>query len=483
MRAWRKLLSGGERGTKRIKKGCAIDLKAQEKLNVIIVGTGYVGLTTGLALGYLGHKVTCVDKDTAIIDKLERGISTIYEPGLEELLQDKGNLVQFTDKLLGNLPDADIIVIAVGTPSKSNGDTDLSFVEAVAQEIGGAMDPDQPPVIVNKSTVPIGTARRVETVIKEELERRGKSSNLSVASNPEFLREGAALHDTFYPDRIVVGANDMRALNLLRQMYAPILEQTFTPPQAVPRPEGYGLPALVTTSPTSAELIKYSANAFLAMKISFINEFATIAEKVGADINEVAKGIGLDKRIGTGFLKAGVGWGGSCFPKDVRSILFTAGQYNCELQLINAALEVNKKQRMKIIEKLQQSLKVVRGSTIGLLGLAFKPNTDDIRESPAIDIIKELLDMGARVKVYDPVAQDKYRETYPEQKIVYCDSAAEAAKECDALAILTDWDEFWQLPWKDIGETMDQKIIIDGRNMLNCEELKKHGFIYSGIGR
>ena len=458
-------------------------MKADEKLNIIIVGTGYVGLTTGLALGYLGHNVTCVDKDTAIVDKLERGISTIYEPGLEELLKDSGKMINFTENMLGRLPAADIIIIAVGTPSKGNGDTDLSFVEAVAREIGAAMDPDSPPVIVNKSTVPIGTARRVETVIKEELERRGAACTFCVASNPEFLREGAALHDTFYPDRIVVGAESVQALNLLRQMYAPILEQTFTPPHAVPRPEGYTLPALVTTSPTSAELIKYTANAFLAMKISFINEFATIAEKVGADITEVAKGIGLDKRIGPGFLKAGVGWGGSCFPKDVRSILFTSSQYNCELQLVQAALEVNRLQRKKVIEKLQQNLKVIRGSTIGLLGLAFKPNTDDIRESPAIDVIRELLDMGARVKVYDPVARDRYRQAYPEQDIVYCESASEAARESDALVLLTDWDEFWHLPWAEIGESMSKKIIIDGRNILDRDALIKSGFTYSGIGR
>jgi UDPglucose 6-dehydrogenase len=458
-------------------------LKAAEKLNVIIVGTGYVGLTTGLALGYLGHKVVCVDKDTAIIDKLERGISTIFEPGLEELLQESGKLVTFTESVTGHLPQADIVVIAVGTPSKSNGDTDLSFVEAVAHEIGEAIDPLCPPVIVNKSTVPIGTARRVETVVREELERRGAACHISVASNPEFLREGAALHDTFYPDRIVVGAEDMRALNLLRQMYAPILEQTFTPPPAVPRPEGYSLPALVTTSPTSAELIKYTANAFLATKISFINEFATLAEKVGADITEVAKGIGLDKRIGAGFLNAGVGWGGSCFPKDVRSILFTGSQYHCELQLVQAALEVNQRQRMKVIEKLQQTLKVIRGSTVGILGLAFKPNTDDIRESPAIDVIRELLDMGARVKVFDPVAQDKYGQTYPEQNIVYCASAAETARDSDALVLLTDWNQFRHLPWAEIGESMKRKIVIDGRNMLNSEELNREGFIYSGIGR
>ncbi len=458
-------------------------MKVDDKLNIVIVGTGYVGLTTGLALGYLGHNVTCVDNDTAIIDKLERGISTIFEPGLEELLKDSCETINFTRDMLGRLPDADIVIIAVGTPSKENGDTDLSYVEAVAREIGAAMDPENPPVIVNKSTVPIGTARRVETVIKEELERRGTTCNFCVASNPEFLREGAALHDTFYPDRIVVGVENVQALNLLRQMYAPILEQTFAPPPAVPRPEGITLPALVTTSPTSAELIKYTANAFLAMKISFINEFATIAEKVGADITEVAKGIGLDKRIGPGFLKAGAGWGGSCFPKDVRSILFTCSQYNCELQLVQAALEVNKRQRMKIIEKLQQTLKVIRGSTIGLLGLAFKPNTDDIRESPAIDVIRELLDMGARVKVYDPIAMDKYRQAYPEQKIIYCKSASEAAQESDALVLLTDWDEFRHLPWVEIGETMSKKIIIDGRNMLDCDLLIKNGFTYSGMGR
>ncbi len=464
-------------------KGRGCSLKAAEKLNIIIVGTGYVGLTTGMALGYLGHNVTCVDNDMSIIDRLERGISTIFEPGLEELLKDSGEMVDFVDNMFEQLPSADIVIIAVGTPSKSNGDTDLSFVEAVAREIGAAMDPESPPVIINKSTVPIGTARRVETVIKEELERRGVSCNFSVASNPEFLREGSALHDTFYPDRIVVGTEDVKALNLIRQMYAPILEQTFTPPPAVPRTEGYSLPALVTTSPTSAELIKYTANAFLATKISFINEFATIAEKVGADINEVAKGIGLDKRIGPGFLKAGVGWGGSCFPKDVRSILFTSSQYNCELQLVQAALEVNRRQRMKVIEKLQQTLKVIRGSTVGLLGLAFKPNTDDIRESPAIEVIKELLDMGARVKAYDPIAREKYKQAYPEQNIVYCNSAAEAAQNSDALVLLTDWDEFWHLPWEEIAESMGQKIIIDGRNMLNSEELRRLGFTYTGIGR
>ncbi len=458
-------------------------MRESEKLKVVIVGTGYVGLTTGMALAYLGHRVICVDRDSEIVEKLKAGIPTIYEPGLKELLEEVGSAVAFESDLVPVLNGSDVAIIAVGTPSKDNGDTDLSFVEAVAREIGRTLDPEKSPVIVNKSTVPIGTARRVETVIREELERREIQGRISVASNPEFLREGAALHDTFYPDRIVVGTEDIGALNLLRQMYAPILEQTFTPPLAVPRPEGFNLPALVSTSPTSAELIKYTANAFLAMKISFINEFATIAEKVGADITEVAKGIGLDKRIGPGFLKAGAGWGGSCFPKDVRSILFTGRQYNCELALVQAALEVNRLQRKKVIEKLQGLLKVIRGSTVGILGLAFKPNTDDIRESPAIDVIAELLDMGARVKIYDPVAMERYHQSYPDQQVVYCATAEETARDSDALVLLTDWDQFSHLPWEEMAASMGSRVLVDGRNLLDGEKMRALGFAYSGIGR
>ncbi len=459
-------------------------MKNREKLNIIIAGTGYVGLTTGVALGYLGHNVTCVDKNTAIIDKLERGMSTIFEPGLESLLENRGANLTFTADLTGNISEADIIIIAVGTPSKSNGDTDLSYVEAVASEIGAALDErEYPLVVVNKSTVPIGTARRVETVIREELEERGRKASFCVASNPEFLREGSALHDTFYPDRIVIGADDMRAFNLIRQMYSPILEQTFVPPQAIPRPEGFNLPALLTTSATSAELIKYTANSFLAMKISFINEIASLAEKVGADIGEVARGIGLDKRIGQGFLNAGAGWGGSCFPKDVRSLLFAGSQYNCDLKLIHAAHDVNRGQRKKMIEKLQQMLKVIRGSTIGVLGLAFKPNTDDIRESPAIDIIAELLDMGARVKAYDPVAAEKYCSQFPDQNIKICSSVEEAATDSDALLLLTDWNEFHHQSWADVCKVMNRRVFVDGRNMLKREEMVSLGFEYSGVGR
>ena len=458
-------------------------MKSKTGLDILIIGTGYVGLTTGLALFYLGHRVTCADKDSEIITRLRQGSSPIFEPGLQDLLIEQRKKIQFVHSITEHIPKVDIAIVAVGTPSKENGDTDLSFVEEVAREIGTSLLPGKPLLVVNKSTVPIGTARRVKTVISEELNKKGVRCSVSVASNPEFLSEGAALQDTLYPDRIVVGAEDLFSVNLLRQMYAPILEQSFIPPKAVPRPEGYVFPAFLTTSPTSAELIKYTANAFLALKISYVNEIAGIAERVGADIGEVARGIGLDKRIGPRFLNAGVGWGGSCFPKDIRSILYTGKQYGYEMPLVQAAYDVNKRQRKIVIEKLQATIKVIRGSTIGLLGLAFKPNTDDVRESPAIDIIQDLLEMGARVRAYDPVAMDNYRRCYPHQELVYAASAQEAARDADALVLITDWEEFRRAPWAEIGEKMSRKILIDGRNLLQKEEMCELGFTYLGIGR
>lgn len=452
------------------------------RLNISIVGTGYVGLTTGLAFAFLGHRVYCIDHNKEVVGRLQSGEPTIYEQGLRELMHESAPNITFGNSLAVSLHLSDLVILAVGTPSKENGDTDLSYVELAAREIGRLMLPDKPLVIVNKSTVPLGTARRVEKVIKEELERRRCRTNFSVASNPEFLREGAALHDALYPDRIVVGADNFRAVNVLRQLYTPILEQTFIPPKAVPRPENYRLPVFVTTTPTSAELIKYASNAFLAMKVSFINEFACIAEKTGADIQEVAKGIGLDQRIGPGFLQAGAGWGGSCFPKDTRSILFTAGQYGLEMPLVDAAIRVNQRQRKRIIEKLQETLKVIRGSTIGILGLAFKPNTDDIRESPAIDVIKALLEMGAGVKVYDPVAMPKYRSSNPGQEVVYVSSVEEAAQSSDALVLLTGWEEFQRQTWPDLIGLMRLPVFIDGRNHLDSEAMRRWGYTYLGMG-
>lgn len=457
-------------------------MKTKDALQITIIGAGYVGLTTGLSLAYLGHRVTCIDKNASIVEKLQAGQAVTHEPGLAELLAEAGKRIAFgTD--LAEAGHADIFIIAVGTPAKENGDADLSFVEAAAREIGEVLEDGSTPVIVNKSTVPIGSARRVEAVIRSCLEKRGVQVDIAVASNPEFLREGAALHDTFYPDRIVVGANDVQAVNALRQMYGAVLEQTFTPPRAVPRPQGYGLPVFVTTAPASAELIKYAANSFLAMKISFANEFAGLAERVGADMGEVARGIGLDRRIGPSFLAAGAGWGGSCFPKDTRAVLYTGSQYAYEMPLVEAAVRVNKRQRKCMVEKLQTVLKVIRGNTIGVLGLSFKPDTDDLRESPALEVVQLLLEMGARVRVYDPVAMANCREQYADLEVEYAGSVQEAAAGCDALVLLTDWQEFAYADWQAVGSGMRQRIMVDGRNMLDKESLEACGFTYLGVGR
>ena len=456
-------------------------MRAQEALKITVIGTGYVGLTTGLALAYLGHKVSCVDNDPEIVEKLKKGQPSFHEPGAAELLKETVPRMRFTENL-ADAAGADVYIIAVGTPSKENGDADLSFVEETARQIGELLGEGEKTVVVNKSTVPIGTARRVEAVIKNTLRKKGVAADVVVASNPEFLREGAALSDTFYPERIVVGAEDVRAFNLLRQMYAPILEQTFVPPKTVPRPKDYVLPVYVTTSPASAELIKYANNAFLAMKISFINEFAGLAEKVGANIKEVARGIGLDKRIGPHFLAAGAGWGGSCLPKDTRAILYTGAQYDYRMPLVEAACEVNRRQRRLMVEKLLAALKVVRGRTIGVLGLSFKPNTDDLRDSPALEIMEMLLELGALVKAYDPVSMENCRRNFPNLEVEYADSALELAEGCDALALVTDWEEFAYLPWEEVGRRMRQKIIVDGRNMLPAEELRRLGFVYIGMG-
>ncbi|MGI6575374.1 MAG: UDP-glucose dehydrogenase family protein [bacterium] len=453
------------------------------KLKVVIVGTGYVGLTTGVGLAYLGHEVTCVDVNPDIISRLQKGQATIYENGLAELMEAAFERLSFTTSLPEVLHGADVIFIAVGTPSKANGDAEISAIEKVAKTIGNNLKEGDSPVIVNKSTVPIGSCRRVETVIRKELERRNMQGQFFVVSNPEFLREGVAVGDTLYPDRIVIGANEAEAVNKLRQLYAPILEQTFTPPTCAPRPQGYEKPAFIVTDPVSAELIKYAANAFLPMKISFINEIAGLAEKVGADIKEVVRGIGTDKRIGPHFLGAGIGWGGSCFGKDTRAILATAKQYNVPLDLVETAIAVNYRQRLSAVEKLQGVLQNIRGCTIGILGLAFKPGTDDLRDSPAIDIIERLLEFGAFVKVYDPVAMANFQKQYGNLPVEYADGVDGLGQGCDALLLVTDWPQFVDINWKQVGAVMRRKVLIDGRNMFDRHELEQAGFVYRGVGR
>lgn len=452
-------------------------------MRVVIIGTGYVGLTTGVALAYLGHQVVGVDKDLRKLELLQKGKSPIHEPGLEELMHQASSNLKFTSNTSDAVADADLIMIAVGTPQKENGEADILFVEEATREIAQGFKPQRTYTVVIKSTVPLGTNRRVAQVIKRVLIEREAEAQVFQASNPEFLREGVALHDTFYPDRIVVGAENEEAVEAIRRLYRPILEQTFDAPAFLPRPEGYGLPPLVTTDPTSAEMIKYAANAFLAVKISFINEIAGLCDKVGADVTEVARGIGLDSRIGSRFLSAGLGWGGSCFPKDTAALVAVASEYNYSLPIVQAAREVNFRQRLLILEKLQSALKVLRGRTIGVLGLAFKPNTDDVRESPALEIIHLLAERGAHIQAHDPVAIPKAREAVKDIEVEFKDNPYQVADGADAIVVATEWDEYRTLDLRELSQRMHTPILVDGRNIYRPEEVKVAGLLYMGVGR
>ena len=483
-------------------------------MKVCVVGTGYVGLVTGTCLASLGRDVICVDIDERKIAMLRDGQSPIYEPGLDQLIASsvqRGKLWFSTD-LPSSVKASEIIFIAVGTPPLPSGRANLSYVEAVARQIGRILDCEQRRVIVNKSTVPIGSGNWVEMLVKEGLNEnpayqeklasaaRSQSGGAGatttrrlnglkpedlflVASNPEFLREGSAIADTFYPDRIVIGATDLYAAERLRALYEPIVEQTFSPPASAARPAGFTAVPVVTTDLQSAEMIKYAANAFLATKISFANEIANICERVGADIKEVVRGFGLDSRIGPKFLNAGAGWGGSCFGKDVSALIDIAKEYGYEPALLHSTVEVNKRQRQVVVHKLQETLKIIKGKTIGLLGLAFKPETDDLRDAPALEIAMQLLEMGARVKAYDPIANDVCRAQHPDLKIEYAGDAIGLADDCDAIVIVTEWEEFRYLDLDQVGEVMRNKVLIDGRNVLDPDAVLKAGFVYRGIGR
>lgn len=422
-------------------------------MQVTIIGSGYVGLTTGVALAYLGHQVTLLDKNPAVVSALVKGSCTIYEYGMDELMQSARHNISFTTSFAG-IGSSRVILIAVGTPPKSSGDADLGFVENAVAQIAGHLDGTNYPVIVNKSTVPPGTASRVKTLVNNILLGKGIYSGVKVASNPEFLREGTAFLDALYPDRIIIGAEDRSTTEVLIELYNPIIKQSFTAPACLPRPKGYAGPVLFATNPLNAELIKYASNAFLAMKISFINEFAGLAELLNADIVDVAYGMGLDSRIGDKFLRAGVGWGGSCFGKDARAILYTAQKYGYSLPLVQAAIEVNDRQKKLVTSKIRSSLKTIPGSTIGIIGLAFKPGTDDCRETPATDLISELLNMGAFIKVYDPMAMENYQKQNPGLPVEYAADLADLAAGCDALVLLTEWEQFKNADWQSLRQLM-----------------------------
>ncbi len=458
-------------------------------MRVTVIGTGYVGTVTGACLAYFGHRVTCVDTDARKIEKLRQGEMPIYEPCLKELLElacARGG-IDFTTELAAPAAESDVIFIAVGTPPMPTGEANLSYLEAAARSIGAAMDGTKFRVVVNKSTVPVGSGNLVETLVREGIEEvhpgERKRIRFGVASNPEFLREGSAIADSLYPDRIVLGAAEECTLQMLRQLYEPLVTQDFPAPDFLPRPADMCAVPVVTTTLTSAEMIKYAANAFLAVKIGFANEVANICERVGAEAPEVMAGIGLDARIGARFLNPGLGWGGSCFGKDIQSLLHTAHEYGYQSRLLEAALEVNRAQRQLVIQKLQEKLFILKGRTIALLGLAFKPETDDLRDAPSLQIAERLIQMGARVKAYDPIAMQACREQHSSLRIQYCDSAEEAAHEADALVLVTEWRQFASLDLARLAGRMTQTILVDGRNLFDPEAARQAGFDYCGIGR
>jgi UDPglucose 6-dehydrogenase len=451
-------------------------------MKVTIVGTGYVGLTTGACLALLGHDVTCLDVDAAKVETLRAGRSPIYEPHLEDLLAEAWDQLTFTTEYAEAVPGSNVVFIAVGTPSLADGSPDLRYLEAAATSIGEHLGAGFT-VVVNKSTVPIGSGNWVDAIVRESYRRHhhegpAPTDVFTVASNPEFLREGSAIHDTLYPDRVVIGADDPRALEVLNRLYRPILDQSFTPPTFAPRPEDFGAVPLVATDAASAELIKYAANAFLALKISYINEIGQLATKVGADIIQVARGAGLDQRIGSRFLQPGIGWGGSCFGKDTAALVSTAGDYGLAMPIVAATREVNRHQRELVVTRLLDELRILKGRTIGLLGLAFKPNTDDLRDAPSIDIARTLLERGARLRLHDPVAMRRFEREHPDLAPYLCETPEEVADGAEALVLVTEWPHYLDLDWAKLAVVMRSPIMFDGRHALDAQRLTRAGFRY-----
>src|SRR5499427_884664 len=433
-------------------------------MRIAMIGTGYVGLVSGACIADFGHQVTCVDKEASKIDGLNAGEIPIYEPGLKELVASNARQgrLSFTTNLAEGLDGAAAIFIAVGTPSRrGDGHADLSYVYGAAREIAAALKGFT--VIITKSTVPVGTGDEVERIIRE----LRPDAQFAVVSNPEFLREGAAIHDFKHPDRIVIGTEDERAKRVLAEIYRPLyLNQA----------------PILYTGRRTAELIKYAANAFLATKITFINEIADLCEKLGSDVQEVAQGIGLDKRIGSKFLHAGPGFGGSCFPKDVRALIKTAQDYEVPMRILEAAEAVNDTRKRAMARKVSSAFAgILRGKTVAVLGLTFKPNTDDMREAPSIPLITALQDMGAKVRVYDPVGMEQAKQVLAD--VTYYQGPYDCVEEADAAVIVTEWEHFRALDLERLRDLMACPVIVDLRNIYCPEDMKKRGFAYASVGR
>lgn len=437
-------------------------------MKITVVGTGYVGLVTGTCLADVGIEVVCVDIDKAKIEKLKKGIIPIYEPGLEELVvrNHKNGRLKFTTDLEEAIQGSEVVFIAVGTPPGEDGSADLSYVLGVAKEIGEKMEDYL--VVATKSTVPVGTGLKVKSEIERALKERNSNLGFSVASNPEFLKEGAAVEDFLKPDRIVIGTEDERARKIMHRLYKPFQLNG---------------ERIVYMDIPSAEMTKYTANAMLATKISFMNDIANLCERVGADVNMVRKGIGSDPRIGNKFIYPGVGYGGSCFPKDVKAIIRTAKQYNYDLKVLQAVEEVNDAQKHVLVDKVRKHFgDDLNGKTFAIWGLSFKPNTDDMREAPSLVIIDELKKYGAEINAYDPVAMEHAQEYYLGDRVVYAKDAYDACVEADALLLVTEWPEFRMPSWDVIGKLLKNKIVFDGRNIYDAKYLNESGFTHYGIG-
>jgi UDPglucose 6-dehydrogenase len=450
-------------------------------MQIAVVGSGYVGLVAGACLAELGHDVILVDNDAAKLAALQKGVVPIHERFLPELLQrHRGSRLVFSSDLAQATRASSVIFIAVGTPPTEQGEADLSYVESVAREVAGAVDGGYK-VVVEKSTVPVYT----NTWIRKVMLLNGASENFfDVASNPEFLREGTAVTDFLYPDRIVLGADNPRCADLLRRVYQPLSDCSYYKNKtAVPEPDGsYVPPPVIVTSTKSAELIKHASNAFLAMKISFINAVASVCESVGADVGQVCEGIGSDSRIGPRFLKPGVGYGGSCFPKDLMAFRAVARDCGYEFRLLDEVMRINEDQRQRFLRKVRNALWTLKGKRLGVLGLSFKGGTDDIRESPAICLAELLVKEGSQVVAYDPAATERAKEVLGD-KVNFAGNAYEAANGADALLVLTDWDEFASLDLERLHTLLRYPIIIDGRNLYDPEQMASHGFFYYSVGR
>jgi UDPglucose 6-dehydrogenase len=433
-------------------------------MRVAMIGTGYVGLVSGACFADFGHEVTCVDREASKIDALKRGQMPIYEPGLSDLVgtNTRAGRLKFTTELAPAVSEANAVFIAVGTPSRrGDGHADLSFVYDAAREIARALEGFT--VVITKSTVPVGTGDEVERIINETR----PDCECAVVSNPEFLREGAAIQDFKHPDRIVVGTNNARAREIMSELYRPLY---------------LNRSPILFTERRTAELIKYAANAFLATKITFINEIADLAEKVGADVQDIARGIGLDNRIGSKFLHAGPGYGGSCFPKDTLALLKTGQDHDAPLRIVEAVVAVNDTRKRAMARKVSAALHgEVRGKSVAVLGLTFKPNTDDMREAPSIPIITALQDMGAKVRVYDPEGMEQAKHFVTD--VTFCRDAYDCATDASAVVIVTEWEQFRALDFERLKAVMQRPVLVDLRNVYRPEDVARHGFSYEGIGR